>query len=138
MKRQIKWVCLFALSFALCGCRAVEKVVEVPVPIHDSIKEVQVEHDSVYVDRWHEVKVKGDTVYDTRTEYIYRERVVHDTVAETKEVPVTTTITETREVERELTAWQKFKMRGFWWLAVGLAGYILWRTRRLWGKFIKL
>lgn len=138
MKRLIKWAFLFALLFALYGCRAVEKVVEKPVVIHDSVDKVTVEHDSVYVDRWHEVRVQGDTVYDARTEYIYREKVVHDTVAETKEVPVVTTVTETKEVERELTKWQKFKMRGFWWLAVGLAGYILWRTRRLWGKLIKL
>lgn len=138
MKRACQIAVLSALLFALYGCRAVQKVVEKPVVIHDSVDKVTVEYDSVYVDRWHEVRVQGDTVYDTRTEYIYREKVVHDTVAEIKEVPVTTTVTETKEVERELTAWQKFKMRGFWWLAVGLAGYVLWRTRRLWGKFIKL
>jgi len=42
------------------------------------------------------------------------------------------------EVEKPLTGWQKFQMHGFWWLSVGLIGYILWRTRKLWGKFIKI
>lgn len=42
------------------------------------------------------------------------------------------------EVEKPLTGWQKFQMHGFWWLSVGLIGHILWRTRKLWGKFIKI
>lgn len=41
------------------------------------------------------------------------------------------------QVEKELTRWQRLKMRGFWWLSVGLAGHVLWRTRRLWGKLLK-
>lgn len=41
------------------------------------------------------------------------------------------------EVEKPLTGWQKFQICGFWWLAVGLIGFILWRTRKMWGKFIK-
>lgn len=41
------------------------------------------------------------------------------------------------EVEKPLTGWQKFQMHGFWWLAVGLLGFVLWRTRKWWGKFIK-
>ena len=42
------------------------------------------------------------------------------------------------EVEKPLTKWQKFQMRGFWWLSVGLVGYVLWRTRKWWTKFIKM
>lgn len=40
------------------------------------------------------------------------------------------------EVEKKLTGWQKFQMNGFWWLAVGLVGYVLWLTRKMWVKFI--
>lgn len=41
------------------------------------------------------------------------------------------------EVEKPLTGWQKFQIRGFWWLSVGLIGFVLWRTRKFWSKFIK-
>lgn len=64
------------------------------------------------------------------------ESMKNDSIVKTKEVPVPYPVV--KEVEKELTKWQKFKMRGFWWLAIGLAGYVLWRTRRLWGKLLKL
>lgn len=38
-------------------------------------------------------------------------------------------------VEKELTKWQKFQMNAFWWLAVGLAGFILWNARKWWMKW---
>lgn len=64
------------------------------------------------------------------------ESMKNDSIVKTKEVPVPYPVV--KEVEKELTKWQKFKMRGFWWLSIGLAGYVLWRTRRLWGKLLKL
>lgn len=42
------------------------------------------------------------------------------------------------EVEKPLTKWQRLQMRSFWWLSVGLVGYVLWRTRKWWTKFIKI
>lgn len=33
-------------------------------------------------------------------------------------------------IERELTAWQKFRMNGFWILAAVIGGYLVWRNRR--------
>jgi len=40
-------------------------------------------------------------------------------------------------VERELTEWQEFQLRSWWWMAVGLVGYILYKTKGLWQKGIK-
>nr|DAH35249.1 MAG TPA: periplasmic binding protein [Caudoviricetes sp.] len=33
-------------------------------------------------------------------------------------------------IEKELTAWQKFRLRGFWILAAIIGGYLVWRNRR--------
>ena len=41
-----------------------------------------------------------------------------------------TTITNTVYVEKELTGWQKFRLRGFWWLLAGLAGLLIYTFRK--------
>nr|DAI74999.1 MAG TPA: periplasmic binding protein [Bacteriophage sp.] len=33
-------------------------------------------------------------------------------------------------IEKELTAWQRFRLRGFWILAAIIGGYLVWRNRR--------
>lgn len=33
-------------------------------------------------------------------------------------------------IEKELTAWQKFRLRGFWVLAAMVGGYVLWKYRK--------
>lgn len=40
-------------------------------------------------------------------------------------------------VEKELTWFQQFQMQSWWWMAVVLIGYVLYRTRNLWIKIIK-
>lgn len=91
--------------------------------------------DSIYIREW----VKGDTVYIDRfrDRYVYRDRwrdsirVRVDSVAvdRTKEV----------KVERPLSAWQRFRIGGFWWLlllaAVGWRKQILWVIKKAAGLF---
>jgi len=87
--------------------------------------------DSVYIDRIREIKTKADTVYitDVRTEYKYkyRDRVKVDTLVVTQ----TETVTEVREVEKELTWWQKFRLKGFWVLSGLVALWVIWKIARL-------
>lgn len=45
-----------------------------------------------------------------------------------------TTITNTVYVKKSLTAWQKFRLKGFWWLLGLCIGLLLWTFR----KYIKL
>lgn len=33
-------------------------------------------------------------------------------------------------IEKELTAWQKFRLRGFWILAAVIGGYLVWKNRK--------
>lgn len=120
----------------LCGCRSV-KTIEKPVYIHDTTATIREVHDSSFFDRWHTEYVNGDTVFRIDSVYCLRYVYKRDTVWSYSEVPVVTKEQVRVEVEKELTPWQQFRMKSFWWLSVGLIGYILWRTRKLWGKFIK-
>ena len=42
----------------------------------------------------------------------------------------TATHTEKVYVEKDLNAWQKFRLRAFWWLLAGLAGCLVWIFRK--------
>lgn len=81
---------LLMLSVALLigGCRSVKTVERIPVIIHDTMREVQVLHDSTFVDRWHTEIVRGDTmrVKDSVSVVRWIERA--DTVEVEKEIPV--------------------------------------------------
>lgn len=86
--------------------------------------------DSVYIDRIRIVKEKADTVYvtDWKTEYKikYRDRVKIDTLVQEK------VITQIREVEKDLTWWQNFRLKGFWVLLGLVALWIVWKIMKLW------
>lgn len=41
------------------------------------------------------------------------------------------------KVEKPLTGWQKFQMRGFWALLIAGILFIAWKTRKIWMKFLK-
>lgn len=43
---------------------------------------------------------------------------------------ITKTSVETVEVEKPLTAWQKFRLDGFWALLAAVAGAVLWKFRK--------
>ena len=97
------------LASALCSsCRTVRVIEQVPVEVHDTISQKVFLHDSTYIDRWHTVEVKGDTVFatDIRVESKYVTR--YDTVYKSVEKPVT--LIETVEVAKPLSWWQKALM----------------------------
>lgn len=96
-----------ALCLLLTSCKGLKQVVEVPVYIHDTTKTVTEVHDSTFIDRWHTIVTKGDTVYwhDSIVSFKYYTKV--DTTYKYVEVPVETTITNTVEVRMPLTWWQK-------------------------------
>ena len=130
------------------------------VETHDSTKvEVRTEHiehiDTVYVELPRQVEriVTQDTTSRLENDYAVSEArveagMLHHTL-ETKAtkipVPVKSTIEkkdsittnsksevekEKVYIEKELTAWQRFRLRGFWILAAIVAGYIVWKFRR--------
>ena len=113
-----------ALCLLLTGCKAVKQTVEVPVYVHDTTYVAKEVHDSTFVDRWHTIYKKGDTVFVTETEIKYRERVRVDTAYKYVEKPVTVSKTEIVEVKKPLSWWQKTQQRGFWCLAAIVSIYI--------------
>lgn len=111
----------------ISGCRGVKTVtVEVPVPVHDTMRLVRELRDSVYIDRWHTIERKGDTVYITKTETKTKTVTRTDTAYKMIERPITVTRTETVEVEKPLRWWQKGLMWTGGGLLVLIVGYMVW------------
>lgn len=125
----MKKMLVLALLLSLISCKATRHTVEVPVYIHDTTQTVSLLHDSTYVDRWHTIETRGDTVFVTRTETLCRYRTRTDTALLYREVPVLQKVEVYRE--KELTRWQRFRLGAFWWLtgAAALSLAVWWRRR---------
>lgn len=106
-------VCVILLS----GCKSLKQTVEVPVYVHDTAYLAKEVHDSTYIDRWHTIEVKGDTVFVTNEQIIVKLRTITDTAYKYVEKPVTVTVEQIKEVEKPLTWWQKGLM---WCGALGI------------------
>lgn len=77
----------------------------------------------------HSLETKGQTVY------VPVAYPVHDTLIVEKEAQETII---TKEVERELTWWQKARLRGFWWLLAASLLLALWTWRKPLLRLLKL
>ena len=126
-----------ALCLMLAGCNAVKQTVEVPVYIHDTTQIVREVHDSTYIDRWHTVYQKGDTIFVTDEVTKIVTKIKIDTAYKYIEKPVIISKTETVEVEKPLTWWQKTKQKGFWFLSAVVFIYIIWKTKKWWLPLLK-
>ena len=94
----------------LSSCKVLKKTVEVPVYIHDTTYTAKEVHDSTYVDRWHTIEVKGDTVYVRDSHMSVTYRTITDTAYKYIEKPVTVTVEQIKEVAKPLSWWQKALM----------------------------
>lgn len=153
MKKTCYFLIVLAILSSIVGC-STPKTVYVPLPVTDSISEShhdsKTERDSVIKEKTVIVQVADSAMLarlaamgvqlDESKQYIMvlekeLERKISemysaksDTMTRYKEIPVPYPVEV--PVEKELTKWQKFQMKGFWWLAVGLVGYVLFRTRK--------
>ena len=103
----------FLLLFAcamLTGCSCLRQTVEVPVYIHDTTYTAKEVHDSTYIDRWHTIEVKGDTVYVRDSHMSVTYRTITDTAYKYIEKPVTVTVEQIKEVAKSMSWWQKALM----------------------------
>lgn len=116
-----------ATLLLMCSCRTTRVLEQVPAYVHDTttIYRYQVRHDTLHSYTRDSVYmyVKGDTVYHNAVRIVDNSRVVYrcDTVHSNKVVerPVVVTKTQIKEVEKQLTKWQRTKMKlGGWLLAV--------------------
>ena len=136
MKRLQIVTILLMSAICFCGCKSWHKVVEVPVYVHDTTYKTKEVHDSTYIDRWHTIYQNGDTVRMRDSIVMYKYLIKTDTAYKYVEVPVTTTVTETVEVKRPLSWWQKT------FIGIGvvslltLLGIVVWKTHKWWSKLI--
>ena len=72
----------------------------------DSLRAISVRSDSIVVHDCIYIVERGDTVFQYKYKYIYRDRVLHDTLRHHR----CDTITQFVEVEKQLTFWQQKKM----------------------------
>lgn len=72
----------------------------------DSLRAITVRSDSIVVHDSIYIVERGDTVFQYKYKYIYRDRVLHDTLHHHR----CDTITQFVEVEKQLTFWQQKKM----------------------------
>ena len=101
----MKVFCLLSVCLMIVSCRSV-KYVPVETVKTDSVYVNKVQRDSIRLQDSIFVFVKGDTVRIEKYKYLYRDRVVVDTVRlverDSVQVPV--------PVEKELSRWQRWKL----------------------------
>ena len=112
-------------AIILVGCTTTKYVPVENVKV-DSIYVAKIERDSIFERDSVFVAVKADTVFFSRVQYRYRDRIVHDTIS----VQCSDTITKVIEVEKSLSYWQQKKIQVaevILCLAPLLAGVIIFR-----------
>ena len=124
--------CLLYVCLMIVSCRSV-KYVPVETVKTDSVYVNKVQRDSIRLQDSIFVFVKGDTVRIEKYKYLYRDRVVRDTVYKVQ----CDTIRVPYPVEKPLTRWQKWKLDlgGFAMAAIAIAvlvvvGRMVYRLRR--------
>ena len=97
--------CLLSVCLMIVSCRSV-KYVPVETVKTDSVYVNKVQRDSIRLQDSIFVFVKGDTVRIEKYKYLYRDRVVVDTVYKVQ----CDTIRVPYPVEKPLTRWQQWKI----------------------------
>lgn len=116
----------FALLATSCG--AARKQVET-IYLRDTTYISKVQVDSVFRRDSVFVKEKNDTIYIYKEKVRDRYRLLRDTVYRHKVDSVYIDRVREVKVEKELTAWQKFRLRGFWTLLAAIACWIVWKNK---------
>lgn len=121
----IKWLIALLL---LCSCSPkIVTVTEYKERYHTLY-----ERDSVFVKDsiYNKIFVKGDTVFDTKTIYLYRYRDVikSDTTVIRDSIPYPVEVFKEVNV---LSWWQQTQIKLFWILSAIFAGWILFKKRKI-------
>lgn len=116
----VMWIVAIILASMLSGCRSIQYV-PVEVVKTDTTYINKVQRDSIYQLDSIYIRDKGDTVLITKTKYIYRDKLIRDTVYASRvdsiQVPY--------PVEKELSRWQQFRLDVGGWAIGILAGAVL-------------
>lgn len=118
--RGIKYVLTTLLLLVVWSCRTTEYV-PVEVIKSDTTYINKVKRDSIYQLDSIYILDRGDTVLITKTKYLYRDKLVRDTVYRSKidsiQVPY--------PVEQQLTRWEQFRLDVGGWAIVTVIIIIL-------------
>ncbi len=108
----LTWALLLFVMMLMFGCTTT-RYIEVPVVKTDTLYQSKTVTDSVYVHDSTIVKMAGDTVWVERWHTRWRDRIQHDTIYEAHRDTVTLAypVETAKEVEKELTPWQLFRLR---------------------------
>lgn len=117
------------LAVLVTSCGAARKQIET-IYLRDTTYISKVQVDSVFRRDSVFVKEKNDTIYIFKEKVRDRYRLLRDTVYRHKVDSVYIDKVREVKVEKELTAWQKFRLDGFWILAAIVGGYLVWKNRR--------
>lgn len=127
---MIKAILIILLMSAIWSCRTTEYV-PVEVVRSDTTYINKVQRDSIYQQDSIYILDRGDTVLITKTKYLYKDRMVRDTVYRSR----TDSIQIPYPVERKLTKWEQFRldiggwaMGGFIVIIIFLIFYIYVRS----------
>ena len=125
IENVLQIVIAFVLALIVCamiGCTTTKYVETIKT---DTLHHYELQYDSIVrIDSIYEKEyVKGDTIYKEKEVHRYRNthKAKVDTVREIKVEYVEKPI----EVEKKLTAWQKFKINAGEWLLAGVALMLL-------------
>ena len=117
---------LLAVLVTSCGAARVQTQT---IYVRDTTYITTVQVDSVYKRDSVFVKEKGDTIYKYVERYRDRYKFLRDTIYRYKVDSVYVDKERVVKVEKQLTAWQRFKMRGFWALLAAMACWIVWKNK---------
>lgn len=117
---------LLAVLVASCGAARVQTQT---IYVRDTTYISKVQVDSVYKRDSVFVKEKGDTIYKYVERYRDMYKFLRDTIYRYKVDSVYVDKERVVKVEKQLTAWQLFKMRGFWALLAAMACWIVWKNK---------
>lgn len=106
----VRYIIVVVLSCIVIGCGTTQPITSTDSVriVHDVQYRDRWHYDSIYTDRWHVIEHYGDTVYrhDSTVHHHHHYYYFTDTVAliDTTKHNTSNTV----EVERELTTWQKW------------------------------
>ena len=128
----IEIVLLLILTLLLSSCRT-QYVVMPSSHTRDSLH-VSSDHryDSIYIDRWHTLILRGDTVF--RTDSIYVEKLrdieLHDTITVIQHDSIPYPVEVAIEVEKPVPRFYRISTIAFWLLTAGILLLLLWRIAK--------
>lgn len=126
MRRLLTITCAIMM---LSSCGALRKQIET-VYVRDTTYISKVQVDSVFKRDSIFVKEKNDTIYVYKEKVRDRYRLLRDTVYQNSVDSVYIDKVREVKVEKQLNAWQKFRLHGFWVLAAMVGGYVVWKSRK--------